>query len=312
MKLGIRFAFSIIAFIFGLESDRAWGAPCCARSAAAPFLILTDDEAQLGFGVSGVDAVADVTDKVYFRAPNTTDFTSQFRAEGAILLSDRWQMGASLALVGRSVLPNSNPNFTLGLGDTRLSFGYEILPAWSYSVWKPQGFIFAVVTLPTGRSKYEKWDRYSDPDVTGLGFYSAALGGIFIKRWNSIDAFVIGEFHYSFPRTFTNGFVSEAVIPGFGASTGFGAGWSPSGGALRVGLRVQPRMDQLPRSQGVLVSQNPSGWITNCDTGVDLSYMLGNSETIMVSYTDQTLLGHAMNGNLNRVLALNFQHRWER
>ncbi len=316
MRCGIKSAFkffiAVLVVLFELSFQKAWSAPCCARSAAAPFLILSDDEAQFNLGFSAVDSVADVTDKVYFNLPGKSDFTSQVRMDGAILLSDRFQAGASAALVGRSVSSNSKLSSGLGLGDLRLSFGYEVLPSWSYSVWKPQGFLFSVITLPTGRSKYELGNGYSSADVSGLGFYSGAFGAIFLKRWNVVDAFFLAEFHYSVPRVFESGLVSTHVVPGFGASTGLGLGWSPGGGALRVGLRIQPRMDQVPLRQGVPELQNSPSLISNCDTGLDLSYMLGSSETLMLSYTDQTLLGYAVNSNLNRVLALNFQHRWER
>jgi hypothetical protein len=316
MWLLLKSLSSVILIFAALHSVDAWSAACCARSAAAPFLILTDDEAQLSFGVSAVDAVAHVDPEGYLSSPAGRDFTSQFRADGAVLVSDRWQLGISAALVGRSINPSTNPDFNLGMGDTRLSFGYEVLPSWSYSVWRPQGFLFAVVSLPTGKSKYEKSDHLAGADVTGLGFYSAALGGILLKRWKNFDAFVIGEFHYSLPRTFGVGANSLAVTPGFGVSTGLGLGWSPNAGAFRLGFRLQPRVDQLPQERGVLSAPSPSGvgphLIANCDTGFDLSYMLGSSQTLMVSYTDQTLLGHAVNTNLNRVIAFNFQHRWDR
>ncbi len=315
MKFTIRLSFELCVGLMGLiwavRPGLAWGAACCARSAAAPFLILSDDEAQLNVGVSGVDAVAQASDEqVYFRNPATTDFTSQLRMDAATLVTDRWQVGASVAWVGRSVGLSSNPDFRFGLGDVRLSLGYEVLPNWSYSVWRPQGFLFSVVSFPTGRSKYEKQDTAAE--VTGLGFYSVGFGGIFLKRWNSLDAFVLGEFHYSLPRRIENGLASETVVPGVGASAGLGLGWSPGGGALRVGLRLQPRIDQMPKGQAFSGIQESARWISNCDTGLDLSYMVGNTETIMLSYTDQTLLGYAINTNLNRVLALNFQHRWER
>ncbi len=311
-SLFTKFALSFFVVFFGYNEQRAWSAPCCARSAAAPFLILTDDEAQIGLGVSAVDAVANVFEKAAFRPSGRTDFTNQYRVDGALLLSDRLQMGLSAAMVGRFVGSTGNPENNLGFGDTRLSLGYEYLPAWNYSAWKPQGFLFSVVTLPTGRSKFELGSGDSKATVTGLGFYSVALGSIFLKRWNVIDGFIIVEAHYSLPRTFATAYDPQVVVPGLGGSAGFGLGWSPGGGNWRVGLRVQPRVDQVPTNNGIPEYLALPRVISSCDTGFDLSYMLGNSQTIMMSYTDQTLLGYAANTNLNRVLALNFQHRWER
>ena len=128
----------VFCFTFFM-AEKAWSAACCARSAAAPFLILTDDHAQVNLGVSAADAVAHVADELSLRAPGTTDLTQQYRLDGATLISDRWQAGASVAMVGRSVGSQDSPETSLGLGDTRLSFGYEFLPNWNYSSWKPQG-----------------------------------------------------------------------------------------------------------------------------------------------------------------------------
>ena len=48
------------------------------------------------------------------------------------------------------------------------------------------------------------------------------------------------------------------------------------------------------------------GVLSVCDTGFDVSYLLSTSDSLMASYTDQTLLGNAMNLNLNRDYCFQF------
>lgn len=309
----IVFGVFVFSLVCHLAVQEVWAAPCCARSSAAPFLILGDDELQYSFGFSANRVVAETSNErtTYFLPEELVDQARTLRLDGATLLSDRAQVGISLSGVRRSVRAYSEEHSSFQIGDTRLSFGYEFLTNWNYSPWRPTGYLFSVVTLPTGRSNFDSV-LPNFADVSGNGFYSVSMGGIFLKRWNTWDAFFMTEVHYSFPRNFENFTGKFQVIPGLGGSLGGGLGWSPGGGSLRLGMRVQPRVDQ-PR---LIPSRDLSGvrksWASSCDTGFDLSYLIGSNKTFMVSYTDQTLLGIAQNSNLNRTVGLSFQHRWER
>lgn len=306
------FGLMILSLVF-LRSPQSIAAPCCARSAAAPFLILGDDEMQYSIGLGSSHAVAEAADdrRTYFIPNELYDQARTLRLDGAMLLSDRAQAGLSLGMVNRSVRVYDESHSSFRLGDVRLSLGYEFLTNWTYSPWKPTGYVFSVLTLPTGRSNYDSV-MPNFADVSGNGFYSLAVGGIFLKRWNTLDAFVMTEVHYSFPRVFENFTGQFQVIPGMGGSLGGGVGWSPGGGAVRLGMRVQPRVDQPRLIPSRDLVGTKKGWASSCDTGFDFSYLIGSNKTFMVSYSDQTLLGIAQNSNLNRVIGVSFQHRWER
>lgn len=310
-----KYQFNLILGIF-LEVvfalNQAWSAPCCARSSATPVLIVGDDQSQINFGIALGNVVAEVTEEgiPYFKSADTNEVTQTYRMDGATLLSDRFQVGASVNLVNHTVMRPDASGSDMGVGDSRISFGYEVLPRWTYSSWKPQGYLFTVLTLPTGRSVYES-QRPTLSDITGNGFYSVSLGTLMMKRWGRWDAFVIPEGHYSFSRTFQNNDQNIQIVPGFGGSIGVGGGFSPGEGSFRFGLRVQPRYDQARLAPSV-DGDGQGAPITLCDTGLDVSYLMNDTNTLLFSFTDQTLLGSPINTNLNRVFALNFQHRWER
>jgi hypothetical protein len=308
----------VSCFVFFVLSSslivgKASASACCARSAATPFLIVGDDQAQLNFGISAGGVVARTGEDgvPVFGSPQYSDRTQLFRLDAATLLSDRLQMGISFPWVSRTVNVGSLVGSTGGIGDIRLSLGYEVLPAWTYSKWKPQGYLFSVLSFPTGISKFE----YQNPtasDVTGNGFYSASMGSLLLRRWVEWDLFFVPEVHYSLPRTFSRQNHAFEVVPGWGGSVGAGAGFSPGGGEFRFGVRVQPRLDQANRVPAFDRSASSISWIGSCDTGIDFSYLLGSRTTLMLSYTDQTLLDPAINSNLSRTLGFNLQHRWER
>lgn len=315
MKKSRRFSFKslFVLLLFSLPFWRALGAPCCSRNASIPVIITGDDEAQVSFGTSMAGVVAEVFDEgiPLFSSKNTSEIIQAFRLEGAMLLSDRLQAGVGLPLVNYRYSSPVQTSASTGIGDIRVSGGYELLPQWSYSEWKPNGFLFSVVTIPTGRSQYESQTPMST-DVTGNGFLSVSFGSIFLKRWTLWDVFFVSEVHYSFSREFGKGNDAFWIEPGFGGSMGVGVGFSPGASNLRIGFRVQPRLDQARILSSIDKGSRARGMLANCDTSLDFAYMVGNHDTIMVSYTDQTLLGPAMNLPLSRIVGINFQHRWER
>lgn len=322
MKRSVRFmslnflkALSVSGVFLGLMASpqSARAAACCARSPAAPFLIVGDDSAQFNLGVSGGGLVADAArdGSVAFKSGDSSTSIWNYRFDGAVLLSDLFQVGLSIPLVTRvATLPGGSDSSTR-LGDVRVSAGYEFMPSWSYSEWKPQGFLFSVLSLPTGRSMYEA-QLPTMADISGNGFYAVSFGALLLKRWTTWDAFVLGEGHYSFKSSFTDVGNQYQVYPGFGASVGGGIGWSPGGGRLRVGLRFQPRWDQLEEVvyPGEAAGLSGARWTTDC--GLDAAFLLAPTDTLMASYTDQTLLGPARSAVLMRSLVLSYQHRWER
>lgn len=309
---GIKLFLIFLFFESFFYPHLVWSAACCARSAAVPILIVGDDEVQFNLGMSLASVVGEASSEgiPIFGSPNTSENTKLFRIEGAFLFSDRFQAGVGLNLVNHTITRSALTDSLTGIGDLRVSLGYEILPSWTYSNWKPQGFLFSVVTFPTGRSTYES-ESSTAADVTGNGFYAFSVGSLFIKRWSRWDVFFVPEVHYSLPRTFYSSTSSLFVEPGFGGSVGLGIGLSPGGGSFRMGFRLQPRVDQAKYAPAMDAGFY-RGFLANCDTGLDLAYLLTSNDTVMVSYTDQTLLGPAVNSNLSRVFGLNLQHRWER
>ncbi len=298
---------------FFLLKAGAWAAPCCARNAATPSLIVGDDRAQVNLGYSLASAVAEAANdgSLSFFSSSTSDLSQVFRLDGSFLLSDRFQLGASASWVKHFVSQWGLSDSVMGWGDSRLSLAYELIPVWSYSKWKPQVFVFSSLAFPTGRSKYEA-ENFLLADIRGNGFYGISLGGLVLKYWSSWDLFLLPEIHFSFPRQFQDQANSIYVYPRFGGSLGFGGGWNYK--VFRFGVRIQPRLDQ---STVVILSNRTlqmqtEGFLSVCDTGLDSSVLLSASDSLMLSYTDQTLLGVAMNLNVNRTIALNFQHRWER
>lgn len=292
----------------------ALAAPCCSSSAAAPSIVSGDSDAQVTVTGSRGTVIGDAPDqgRAVFRSANDSETTQTYRIDAAKVFFDRYQAGVSVPLVLREVNRPSTHAKATRFGDVRFTGAYEALPEWSYSVWKPKGFIFLQATLPTARSIYDARE-VAGVDATGRGFYNLALGALFVKTWGAWDVYSIPEAHYSFPRTFDGYGGSEPlrVSPRWGTSLALAVGYSPRQSNLRFGFRVQPVFSQakiVESSTGRTEANPQQTW----DTSFEAAYLLGDEETLVSSYTDQTLLGPARNSTLSRTFSLGFQHRLSR
>jgi hypothetical protein len=278
-----------------------------------PAMITGDDTAQLSTAISFGDVIGDAAGRgslPVFRSNDHSEETTTFRIDGAMLLTDRFQAGVGASIVSRSFSHGSQSAASTHLGDLDLNLGYEILPEWNYSPWRPRGHLFLLTTLPTGRSIYDARET-GMIDATGRGFFRIATGTILTKRWNSWDANALGEVHYSFTRSFQ----SLEVAPGWGSSFALGFGFSPNAGNLRFGLRIQPTFAASKRARS-LSETSESAPTRTVDSILEASYLLSESNggtwTAFAAYTDQTLLGPARNTTLSRTIALGLQKRWDR
>lgn len=303
-----------------VTANPALAAPCCSGSSAMPALITGDDAAQLSAALSYGTVIGDARDgdlTPIFRSSLHSENTTALRLDGAKLLSDRIQAGIGFSILSRSFSEGRNPVYATRAGDLDLNLGYEFLPEWNYSAWKPRGHLFLLTTLPTGRSIYEAREP-GLVDATGKGFVRLSLGSVLIKRWNAWDASLVAEIHHSFTRTFEAGISNpqnQRISAGWGTSFAIGGGYSPGAGDLRLGVRVQPSFAE-PKKITTPSSTFRSGRMQTIDTSFEASYLLsdrgGGSWTTFASYIDQTLLGPAAHSTLSRTFALGLQHRWDR
>ena len=290
----------------------ALAAPCCSANAAAPALISGDDRAQVSLIAGNTSIIGDAPAEgiAVWRSSDNDERTQTLSLDGAFLVGDRWQLGVGTSFVRHSLAHLGDA--TTALGDIRLDGAYELVPEWSYSTWTPKAYVFAQLILPTGKSIYEA-DLPGGVDAAGRGFYTLAVGTLLLKRWSDIDAYVLPEIHYSAARVFSDPSTGEpfTVSPGWGGSFALGVGYSPGGGNLRLGARVQP-MYGGPKRVASTVGENMTAYQLSWDTALEAGYLVADNWSVSASYTDQTLLGPAVNTALGRSLSVSVQHRWPR
>ena len=285
-------------------------APCCGGGSAIPALITGDDSAQLNASVSQASVIGDApaSGMPVFRSSNDSEITQAFKLDGAYRVSDRFQAGVVVPLIRRARTLTNDSASAYGFGDVTLAAAFEALPEWSYSAWKPHGFLFIQSTLPTSPSTYDAQAPFQI-DARGRGFFQLGVGAAFLKGVGNWDFIASIEGHRSFARTFTApGSGDVNLTPGWGTTGLLGVGYSPLAGAVRIGLGLSPVYEGPIQVRGEIASQSASQLVWN--TTAQVGYLISPEWSAALTYTDQTLLGPARNVSLSRSVALSAQKRW--
>lgn len=283
-----------------------FAAPCCGSGFTIPSIITSDDRAQIATSYNYSRIHADVFTNGDWRRREEKDITEIFKLEGAHIFQDRFQFGASIPFQKRT-RQGAQADSSSGLGDLSLQLGYEYLPDWDYNPYRPKGIGYFSLIVPTGRSVYESKDG-SGIDARGRGFWGLGGGTILTKSWGSWDTNMNLEVHYSIAKKVSNETTQGTVKPSYGGSSAIGGGYNWEslrfGGLINWFYEAPTDVTGTTRSQGTL-KRYASG-------SVLLSYFFQSNQSLVVSYSDQTIFGSPLNTSLSKSVTVFFQKRWER
>lgn len=304
----IKFVF--LFFLLGI-SRTVLSAPCCAGNAQFPTIIAGDDRQQITSTLSfaGIPAEASVDGSLKYRKKDDLETSRTLRLDFASLISDRFQVGFSLPWVHRHRERKTKEYSASGLGDLTSTVSYEILPEWSYSFWKPRGFLFLNMTAPSGGSVWDTTEMFK-LDSRGRGFWTLGLGTLLLKAIGNWDFSFLMEGHQGFSRTLTQPLGELTLNPGWGFTSQVGVGFSPQGGDLRIGTSLSRSFEKGTETQGVFSGQGAD--MALWTPSFQLSYLLSEDMALNLSYANQALLLGSQNSALQETFGFVFQKRWSR
>lgn len=289
-------SFAVFSFFILLYAEALYASACCSGGSAIPSVITGDDRFQLGSSFSSSFVVGEVNSdgESSFYNDITEESLYALNLSSAFMFSYRIQAGVQIPFQWRSVGESSED----GISDIKLNVAWEAFPLYSYSVWRPQFFIFAAMSFPTGKSTYES----ANPrvDTFGKGFYTPSLGFLTQKSWRRFDTSLSGEWGFPQARRFDSG----KVDPGFNYSAMVSIGYRLS--SFRVGLSVGPNYEEAKKLEGSSLS---GGSKLVWDSSLLLSYTQNDFWSYSLSYLDQSLIGPAKNTKLNRSLSVGINYR---
>jgi hypothetical protein len=289
--------------IFSLAPALAHAAACCGGGFAAPSLIAGDDKAMLTATYGYSQVLDDIGSDSLWRQRQDQETSTTYKLEGAHIFSDRWQAGASVPVVTRTRARTSSSGF----GDIAGNLGYEYLPDWDYSAWRPKGIGFFQLTVPTGRSINESDSRYQ-LDARGRGFWAIGLGTLLTKTVSNWDFFTDIDVHRSFARRFSNSQMSGTLTPGYGGDLGLGAGYNLKD--FRIGGAITWTYEDPVDLSGPTSSKGAAQRFATATAS--LSYLMPDDWAATLTYSDQTLFGSPLNTTLARGVLLLLQKRFPR
>jgi hypothetical protein len=284
-------------------------AACCGGGGAFFGQLNEEEKRQVGVSWLSTSIIADAPvsgTAALGRLATDEEVRNRWDVSWAEMLSDRWQIGIDIPVETRQRTRSGVGQSHTGMGDIQWTLGYEILPEWSYSSWRPRGVLFARITAPTGNASWSAQQLYA-VDTHGAGFWNAGMGAYFSKIRGPVDLLAWASLQKSFARTVNEPFTYR-LNPGWGFSSGVGVGYSVQDFRLGVGLTYSTEQAML-REGGV--SGEIPGTTTTAAT-LALAYLLGQRVSLSVQYTDQILLGVARNAAIGRGIGVLMRTRWER
>ena len=294
--------FAIAAMVVS-EPKTAHAASCCGGGFSSPSLITGDEKATFSVEIGSSMLDKDVSSHGIWKHRTSPEQLDTFKIQAAHIFADRFQVGAGLPLVRRS---RAGIDST-GLGDAFLNLGYEVLPEFEYSVWRPRGVSYLTLTTPTGRSIQEASDSLQ-LDARGRGFWSLGLGTALTKVFGRLDGVMTLEIHRSLQREVKTSSLTGELHPGWGGLFAIGSGYNFA--KTRLGANLSFSYEDPIETRGNISSE---GSLTRFATAsLMVSQMFGEDWAVSLAISDQSLLGSPINTALARAVTIAVQRRQSR
>ena len=295
----------LFLLICSLKPGFALAASCCGGGSAFPGVVTGDYKGQLTSTLIQGEVIADAINGEYFKREEPGNDTSKtVILQTAWVLKEAWQASLTVPVIERKKVIGSTSEGSTGLGDISLGLNYEILPELTYSWWKPRGFSFFTLHLPTSPSKYETTDSFNT-EARGDGFYALSTGVLFTRTLGSFDLLAGASLRYRLNRSIQ----SKEIKPGTTHTIAIGSGYNLPNSNYRLGLTVEKQHT----SSYQIFSEEQNSTTSNIDvwnTTITANYLIQLEWMVALNYSDQTLLGPANNSPLERSIGVQLQKRW--
>ena len=290
----------LIALIF-FTITKVHAAACCGGSSGASAMILGDLNAQVQISQSQSSNIAQAKSggNITSLQGKTKDIKNTTSISGAWLFSDPWQIGANFSMIKHLKAGLTKSEESWSSGDASISLGHETFPETTWSLYKPRGWTFIRLSLPTGRALQDS-EKALATDANGDGRYKLHFGVALTKVIQSVDLFFTNEIGHHFQTT-----LGQQEYEGrlqFRSELGFG--YNLNNWRLGIGqdldflqgeeIKLQKRAPTLVRHTFILSA----------------NYSLENSFILGVNYQDATWSGLNRHSLLAKTISLNLTKAW--
>lgn len=287
--------------IFLLAPAYGWSSSCCGQAPTSFTVLSLHQKLSLTTGYTLSDSVGRVYQdpNEFFVFENKKRTVQTLSINMASQITDRSQAFIAFGQSYGAYESAGTKTTAEHLTDTLVGYNYEILPEYSFSYWKPNVYLSALVNLPTGRSIYDNNSLGEAAGVTGHNQYGIGLGitlkKVYYPLTLSFQAKTIELIGTSINSTQVSGFYDSSLsLIGSFAFQNF---------TTSLGLSYN---DLSTRTVNTINSAGAN----NTTVLFSVQTPLKDSVFLGLSYSDQTLLGRSKNTLLNRNYSLNLNYNY--
>ena len=288
----------LITLIMG---SSIFAAACCGGGGSSSSVITSDNRAKLEVNYSNKAFVYDVSanGEISKRDSSLEEVQEKIITSFAYAFDNYLQLSTSLSTNKTTKRTNSIETSSSDLSDIVIGGAYEFLPETYYSFWKPRGFLFVNHSIPLGNGRYNS-EEISGVDISSTGLHKTTLGSLFFKILGNFDLRVSGEISKYYPKSFEFKVSKENSY-----NYSMGLGYSPRYlSKTRLGASVTSYVDGRFKLGEESKNQKYTAMTMNA------SYMVDDTNSLILSYEDETLLGDPENTGLGRKISVGYTHFW--
>lgn len=293
----IFFIFNIILLL----TSNLYAASCCGGGSSSSLILVGDNVQEYSLGLSARNDLGQ-TDSVgwsTFHNDSVIDRQNAFNFQLQRQVTERFQLAFKSGVVEKNIQKQNRHEKTTGLSDIDLQATYEILPEYTYSPWKPRGFLYHKISIPMSKSLYDSRSSIFS-DVRGSGLYSASLGIFFIKNISNFTLKTTIEWQHFFGKDFTNTSLQDYdkfMLP-------LGLSYALASVPIAVGAGANWSYQTPKRFQGAVSGTSDKEYFWELNSFVN--WVVTREHAMGLSYSDSTLVGKNINSPLYRSLSLTY------
>jgi hypothetical protein len=289
-----------------LFSTNAFSSSCCGGGSSSSLIITGDNRAEMSLGYSLRNDIGQTNQDGWstLNSDKIKDQKQIVSVQGQYQVSEFGQVATKLTLVNKILRKSGLDESEIGLGDVDLQGTYEYLPEYTFSNYKPRGFVYSKISIPTSKSLYNS-ESSIFTDVRGTGLYSLSLGNFFLKRLDNITLKCTTEWTHYLGKTYSQFKLHDYekfVFP-------LGIAYSPPESNFTLGLTDTFSYQMGKTLTGNINSKSTQEYFWELNTFVN--YSPNRNEIWSLSYSDSTLQGKNINSPLYRSGALNYTYVFE-
>lgn len=294
----------VALFIF-IFSSNAFSSSCCGGGSSTSLIIVGDKKSEMTLGyVRKKDfGQTDIHGKSHYLKHSSKDNSHILNFQYAYQWSEYTQLATKFSVVSKDIKKSNFDEKSTGLGDLEFQYTFEYLPELSYSAFKPRGFLYAKLIIPTTKNMFNS-KKILKSDVRGFGYYGMSVGQFYVKKINQINLRLATEWiHYFNTSTVSlkQSSFEKFIIP-LGGSFDFLS--------LPISLGYTQSFNYQTSKKITGALHSTTGKEHYWEANFYLNYSPTDEDLYSLSYSDSSLIGKSINSPLYRSLSLNYTRSW--